>query len=143
MLLLGISLLVLLAGCSKQPPQHRPVSSVDGKVALPLSGIDDGKAHFYTYRHDGKRVNFFVRTDSTGTLSANFDACFTCYKHKKGYRQEGTHLVCNECRMRFRLADEKWDNSSGCSPILIRSSVMDNALIIQASDMEKGAKLFR
>ena len=98
--------------------------------------------HFYTYKHSGKRINFFVRTDGAGALSAYFDACFTCYKNKKGYRVEGTDLVCNECNLSFRLADQRWDNSRGCSPILIKSGIRDKALVIQVSDLEKGARLF-
>lgn len=130
------------SGCEKRPPEHAQVKASAGRIVLPISGVDDGKVHFYTYKHSGKRINFFVRTDGSGALSASFDTCFTCYKFRKGYRDEGTDLVCNECSMRFPLAHEKWDTSRGCSPIHIKSIIEGNTLVIQASDLEKGAKLF-
>jgi len=134
--------LVLLAGCSKQPALYREAPLKGNSIVIPLSEVSDGKPHFYTYRKSGKRINFFVRTDSRGTVSSYFDACFTCYRHKKGYRQEGTDLVCQECGMRFGLAEEKWDPKGGCDPILLKSTITDNSLIIDTALLEKGAKLF-
>ncbi len=141
----AVLLLALAAsflGCSNLPAEHTRVKAVDGAIIIPLSDVSDGMPHFYTYKHAGKRINFFVRTDGAGALSAYFDACFTCFKYKKGYRVEGADLVCNECSLNFRLADERWDNSRGCSPILIKSRLQDKTLVLQTSDLEKGAKLF-
>ncbi len=139
----SLVLLVLLpAGCGNQPAEHKVVTARDGAIRLPVSEVHDGKVHLFTYKKSGKRINFFIRTDGHDDLSAYFDACFTCYKHKKGYRQEGTDLVCNECNMRFRLADEHWDNTQGCSPIALKSRIDNNEVVIMAEDIEKGGKLF-
>ena len=129
-------------GCSKLPVEHNKVTAANNEVRIPVNEVNDGKAHFFTYKKSGKRINFLVRTDGKGNLSTYFDACFTCYKRKKGYRQEGTDLVCNECRMKFRLADEKWDNTGGCSPILLKSIIDKGYLIIKTEDIEKGSRLF-
>ena len=134
--------LMALAGCSKQPALYREAQLKGNSIVIPLSEVNDGKAHFYTYRKSGKRINFFVRTDAHGTISSYFDACFTCYRHKKGYRQEGADLVCQECGMRFGLAEETWDPKGGCDPILLKSTITDNSLIIDTAVIEKGAKLF-
>ncbi len=140
------SLLSLLAisfyGCSGLPAEHQKVTSTGKEIIIPVNEINDGKVHFFTYKKSGKRINFFVRTDGKGNLSAYFDACFTCYKHKKGYRPEGTDLICNECSMKFRLADEKWDNTQGCSPILLKSVIDKGHLIIMTENIEKGGRLF-
>lgn len=130
------------AGCSRLPAEHRILSAANGELRLPLNEVSDGKVHFYTYKKSGKRINFLVRTDGTGELSAYFDACFTCYKHKKGYRDEGTDIICNECSMRFPLADKKWDNTNGCSPILLKSTLRDGFIVLKAEDLERGLKLF-
>lgn len=135
-------ILVFQSGCGKLPAEHKIIKSEEGEIRIHLSEIRDGRAHFFTYKKSGKRINFLVRTDGKDNLSAYFDACFTCYKYKKGYRVEGTDLVCNECNLRFRLADEKWDNSKGCSPILIKSKIGKDSLIIKTDDIEKGGKLF-
>ncbi len=137
-----VFLVLLLAGCGNQPAEHKVVTARDGAIKVPVAEVHDGKVHFYTYKKSGKRINFFIRTDGNDNLSAYFDACFTCYKHKKGYRQEGTDLVCNECNMRFRLVHEHWDNSQGCSPIALKSRIENNEVVIMAGDIEKGGKLF-
>ena len=139
-LLLFFSL--IFYGCSKLPPEHQLITANNSEIKIPVGKVNDGKVHFFTYKKSGKRLNFFVRTDGTGKLSTYFDACFTCYKHKKGYRAEGTDIVCNECIMRFRLADEKFDNTKGCSPITLFSHIDNENIIIKTDDIEKGSKLF-
>jgi uncharacterized membrane protein len=134
--------LLLCGGCGKQPAEHKVVAPRDGAIRIPVNEVHDGKVHFFTYKKSGKRINFFIRTDGKDNLSSCFDACFTCFKHKKGYREEGTDLVCNECSLKFRLADERWDNSGGCSPIALKSRIEKNELVIMTADLEKGQKLF-
>ncbi len=139
---LVLLVLFLAGGCGKQPVEHKVVTLKDGSIRIPVGEVQDGKVHFFTYKRSGKRINFFIRTDGKDNLSASFDACFTCYKHKKGYREEGTDLVCNECNMRFRLADEHWDNSRGCSPIGLKSRIENNEVVIMTEDLERGQRLF-
>lgn len=134
--------LLILQGCGGLPKEHKLVKASDGDIRIPVSEVSDGKVHFFTYKKSGKKTNFFVRTDGKGALTVYFDACLTCHKHKKGYRQEGADIVCNECNMRFRLADEKWDNKDGCSPIFIKTSEVDGFIVISADHLEKGGRLF-
>jgi len=133
--------LTLSAACSNLPKEHKVVTAKEGVITISLSEVNDGKVHFYTHKKSGKRINFFIRTDGTGKLSAYFDACYICYKKKKGYHEEGTDLICNECNLKFRLADEVWENKD-CSPILFKSKLGNNSLTIKTEDIEKGSKLF-
>ena len=135
--------LLILSGCSKKLTQYPDASVHDNKIIVPLRDVRDGKAHFFTYTGGGGQINFFVRTDAKGAVSSYFDACYTCYKHKKGYRQEGSELICNECGMKFGLSDETWPAKGGCDPILLKSTIEGDNLIIEAAVIEKGAKLFR
>jgi uncharacterized membrane protein len=137
-----LTLVALFAGCSKLPVEHQVVEARNGEIRIPVSEVNDGKVHFYTYRESGKRINFFVRTDGTGHISTYFDACFSCYKHKKGYRCEGTDLICNECNEKFRLADERWESNKGCSPIALTSSIGKDFVIVKVGDIEAGERLF-
>ncbi len=137
-----VSLLILLTGCTKQPNLYQEAQIKDDRIVILLSKVSDNKTHFYTYKKSGKRINFFVRTDEKGTVSSYYDACFTCYKHKKGYRQEGSDLICNECSMKFGLHDVKWEEKDGCNPIYLKSAIDGNNLIIETAVIEKGAKLF-
>lgn len=134
--------LLLLTGCGKQPNLYQEAPVKDGKIVIALERVSDKNAHFFTYRKLGKHINFFVRTDAKGTVSSYFDACFTCYKHKKGYHQEGADLICNECSMKFGLFEEKWDEKDGCNPIHLKSSLEGSSLVIETDVIEKGAKLF-
>lgn len=136
-----ILVLILSAACSNLPKEHKVVTAKEGVISIPVSEVNDGKVHFYTYKKSGKRINFFIRTDGTGKLSAYFDACYICYKKKKGYHVEGTDLICNECKLKFRISDEVWENKD-CSPILLKSKLENNNLTIKTGDIEKGSKLF-
>ncbi|MBI5633580.1 MAG: DUF2318 domain-containing protein [Nitrospirae bacterium] len=140
--LIVLTLLLLLTACSKKPNLYQEVQARENRIVIPLSEVSDGKVHFYTYRKSGKHINFFIRTDGKGTVSSYYDACFTCYKKLKGYRQEGSDLVCNECNMKFGIAEEKWDEKDGCNPINLKSAIENNSLVIETAVIEKGAKLF-
>lgn len=139
-----ICLLFLLPACSKLPVEHKVVKAQNGEIRIPLGNINDGGVHFFTYKAEGKRINFLVRTDMTGKLKTHFDAGYACYKKKKGYRVEGTDLVCNGCNMRFNIAEETWKlvEMMDCRPIPFQSNIKDNELIINLKDIEKGKKLF-
>jgi uncharacterized membrane protein len=137
-----ISLLILLTGCGKKPNLYQEAQVRDNRIVIPLKDFSDGKAHFFTYRKSGKHINFFVRTDGKGTVSSYYDACFTCYKKKQGYRQEGSDLICNECSMKFGLADEKWEEKDGCNPIYLKSVIENSNLVIDTAVIEKGSRLF-
>jgi uncharacterized membrane protein len=133
--------LSFLISCSERAAEHRLVKAENGEIRLAVSEFRDGNVHFFTYKKSGRNINFFVRTDGAGNLSTHFDACYTCYKKKKGYRQEGADLVCNECSLRFRLADEKWLHE-GCSPIPLASRIDKGFIVIKAGDIEEGERLF-
>ncbi len=119
------------------------VKAQNGEIRIPVRDVSDGGVHFFTYKAEGRRINFLVRTDRTGSLRTHFNACYACYKNKKGYRVEGTELVCNECNLRYNIADETWKHvGMGCSPIPFQSNIKDNELIINLKDIEKGKRLF-
>lgn len=141
MLLRVMIVLVLVSGCT-QAPKYPVVKAEGDAVRIPLKDVNDGHVHFFTFRSGGKNVNFLVRMDGVGKLHACFDACYSCYKFKKGYRQEGTDVVCNECGTRFRLADEVWKHEGGCAPIGLTSTMSNDSIVISVADLKKGERLF-
>ena len=73
-----MGLFIISGGCSNDlPEEHKVVQARDGVIMIPLKELNDGKVHFYTYKQKGQPINFFVRTDDAGHISACFDACFT------------------------------------------------------------------
>jgi uncharacterized membrane protein len=137
-----VLILLVLFSCSTQEAKY-PVVKADGSIVkIPLKDVSDGRVHFFSFKSGGKNINFFVRMDGAGKLHTCFDACFTCYKFKKGYRVEGTDIVCNECGTKFRLADEVWKDVGGCAPIALPSAINGDFILINASDLKRGEKLF-
>jgi len=139
----GFLLFALSAsGCSGQAPEHTIVIASGNVVKLPLSEVNDGGVHFYTYKFTEKNINFFVRTDGKGNLQTHFDACYSCFKYKKGYVAEGEDVVCIACRLKYNLAVEIWDFIGPCAPINLKSHIKRDWLVIELSRLEKGRNLF-
>jgi len=111
-----------------------------GVVKIPISEVDDGHAHFYSY-NGSKKINFFVLKSSDGVIRAAFDACDVCYGAKKGYRQEGDVMVCNNCGQRFPSVKIN-EIKGGCNPAPLNRRVDGNYLILSPQDVETGAFYF-
>lgn len=129
-------------GCSKQAPEHPLVAPQESVIKLSVNDVNDGFVHFYTYKYNGKNINFFVRTDSRGKLHTHYDACYSCYKYKLGFRITGSDLLCIACNLKYSLYEDVWDFIGPCSPILLRSKVKKGFLIIKLSVIQRGQKLF-
>ena len=123
---------------------HEPYATVqaeDGAVRFPLATFDDQKARHYTYVHNGKPIEFFILKSKDGVVRAAFNACDVCYPFKKGYRQDGDEMVCNNCGRRFP-SNQINEVQGGCNPSPLKRSVEGDALIIQVEDIAAGLKYF-
>ena len=113
----------------------------DGAVRLPLTTFDDYNAHYYTYMHEGRPIEFFVLKSKDGIVRAAFNACDVCFAAKKGYSQDGDYVVCNNCGQRFP-ADEINDVHGGCNPSPLTRVVDGDTLVIPVEDIVKGLSYF-
>jgi len=118
----------------------KTVSAEAGVVKVPLSEVNDGHAHFYSF-NGSKKINFFVLKSSDGVIRAAFDACDVCYASKKGYRQEGDTMVCNNCGQRFPSTKIN-EIKGGCNPAPLDRKVDGSNLIMRTQDIETGAFYF-
>jgi uncharacterized membrane protein len=117
------------------------VKARDGKVSLPVREFDDGRARYYAYKFPEKTVLFFVLKSSDGVLRAAFDACDVCFHEKKGYRQDGDLMVCNNCGLTFpsvRINVEK----GGCNPAPLQRNVVGDNLELLVTEIHKGERYF-
>ena len=136
-------LLIITTACAPdRGPEHPQVFAAGDFVKLPLSEVDDGGVHFYTYKLAEKNVNFLVRTDGKGKLHTHLDACYSCFKYKRGYFQEDADLVCRACRYRYALADEVWEFIQACTPITLKNSKKGDYLLIKVSLLKRAGKFF-
>jgi hypothetical protein len=117
------------------------VQAEQGQVRLALATFDDYKAHYYTYMHEGKPIEFFVLKSKDGTVRAAFNACDVCYLSKKGYTQDGDYVICNNCGRRFP-ANEINVVHGGCNPSGLERTVEGDTLVIQVKDIIGGAGYF-
>ncbi len=117
------------------------VQAEAGEVRLPVSVVGDGQAHFYTYKGNERDVNFFVLRSSDGVIRAAFDACDVCFREKKGYRQVGDLMICNNCGQQFPSVKINVLRG-GCNPAPLERQVEGDYLVLRAADIETGAFYF-
>jgi len=115
----------------------------DGEFTIPASGVTE-KVKFYEYDYNGKTIKFFAVRANDGSIKTGFDACDVCYGSKKGYRQEGDYLVCNNCGKRFAISGLGTENKNpgGCWPGHLPGVVIGENLAVEKSDLEAGVWRF-
>ncbi len=112
-------------------------------VTVALADLEGGKAKFFDYTTTSNTpVRFFAVKSSDGKYRAAMDACDTCFHAKKGYRQEGDFMVCNNCGMKFHsnLINQV---SGGCNPVGVACAVEDGQLVIKNSELESRGSYFQ
>lgn len=112
-----------------------------GDVTIPISQVQDGKAHFYSFDAGGTTVKYFVLADQNGKVRAALDACEVCFAQKKGYHQEGDTMVCNNCGKVFP-SDQINVITGGCNPIPLDKTISGGQLTITAGSLTQGARYF-
>ncbi|MBN1385478.1 DUF2318 domain-containing protein [Candidatus Woesearchaeota archaeon] len=114
-----------------------------GVMSIPTSQISS-TAQFYEYAVNGVAVRFFAVKDSDGSIKTAFDACDVCGAQKKGYRQEGDQMVCNNCGNKYPLSGLGTENTmgGGCWPGFLPSKVQGDSLVINKADLAAGKRRF-
>jgi len=123
---------------------HAPYPQVvaeEGAVRFSLATFDDYKAHYYTYMHEDQPVEFFILKSKDRVVRAAFNACDVCFEAKKGYRQDGDVMVCNNCGRRFP-ANQINVVQGGCNPSPLQRTVEGDSLVIQVEDLVEGLRFF-
>jgi uncharacterized membrane protein len=133
--------LVVIMGPGEESAVAETVA-VGGKVEIPLQDLASGEARFYTYDVSGVPVRYFVMKSPDGQYRAAFDASKECGPFNKGFRQEGTDMVCNKCGEKFASVGINVLTGE-CNPSPIKRNVVGEALVLKTADLERGAKFFR
>jgi uncharacterized membrane protein len=130
---------------AEAPPLLRaggPAVSDRPDVVLAAAQFDDGQARFFTFEAAaGQTVRFFVMKSGDGVIRAAFDACDVCYREKRGYRQQGDHMLCINCGQTFRSTDINV-RQGGCNPAPLDRALADGQVVLKATDLERGAFYF-
>lgn len=134
---------MIQAGARNSAPraEYVTIAAESGEVRIPESMLEENKARYFTFTGNGKTVKFFVLRAEDGAIRVALDACAACYHAKLGYRQEGATMVCNNCGMGFRSTDAG-KVTGGCSPIPVERKSENKMIVLQAAELEAGAKYF-
>jgi uncharacterized membrane protein len=129
-----IASLFLLLG-NGLPTTTGSIVGESNSIKISLSEVST-TAKFYDY----KCIEYFVVKAIDGSVKTAFNACDVCYKSKKGYRQEGNDMVCNNCGNFYPISVLGTKNlkGGGCWPGYLPSSIEGDYLVIQKSDLEEG-----
>jgi hypothetical protein len=101
------------------------------------------EAKWYPYDSDGVEIRFFAVRSNDNEIHVAFDACDVCYEEKKGYRQEGIQMTCNNCDKTFPIKAIGSENmKGGCWPSYLPMSIEDDYIIIKISDLEEKKYMF-
>ena len=114
----------------------------DGTIRFAAADYADGKARFYRMQGQSGPIDFFVVRSQDGVIRAAFDTCDVCYRERKGYRQEGSDMVCNNCDQHFRT-DLVNVVKGGCNPAPLHRQLASDKVVIAVNDIEKGAGYFQ
>lgn len=148
--IVGISIAVLIAialfagfGITGNAIKDQGDTKGQGDIQISLSDISQN-AKWYEYDSNGVTIRFFAVKASDGSIKTGFDACDVCYGSKKGYSQDGSYMVCNNCGNRYPISGLGTENKRprGCWPGYLQSTVNGETLVIKGADLENGRLMF-
>jgi uncharacterized membrane protein len=144
-LFLGTLIFVLFRGPSTGAASwsSAPEAAAAGAdVVLDAAQFDDGQARFYRYATAGGReVKFFVMKSSDGVVRAAFDACDECFRARRGYRQSGDVMICNNCSRTFPSTQINVVKG-GCNPAPIDRDLQGGRVVLRAAALAQGTAFF-
>ncbi|MBU0685274.1 MAG: DUF2318 domain-containing protein [Candidatus Thermoplasmatota archaeon] len=141
--IVGIALYFSFQGSTPGPsPVQAPPPQVESAVRIPVSQLSTS-ATFYTYNSGSTLVRYFGAVGSDGNVHVAADACDVCYSEKKGYRQVGGVMKCNNCGKEFAINSVGTENlSGGCWPSYLPVTISGGDAVIQLSDLKAKSFMF-
>ncbi|PLX67289.1 MAG: DUF2318 domain-containing protein [Denitrovibrio sp.] len=140
-LLLIALIITAIAACGGPKDKYSKIVPNNGTLTIPLTDVNDGNTHYYTVNAGGKDIKFFLVKSNDGVIRAAFDACDVCFPEKKGYRQEGDFVVCNNCGQKFHSSRINVIKG-GCNPSPLARKNVGDSVIISMKDVTTGARYF-
>jgi uncharacterized membrane protein len=116
----------------------------DKDLVIPIAEITEN-AVFYPVELGGTLIEVLAVKAPDGTIRTAFNTCQVCYGSGKGYyKQEGTVLVCQNCKNRFRMSQVEV-RSGGCNPVPIfaaNKTVTDTTITISKEYLTRAKDIF-
>jgi len=114
----------------------------DEEIRIPKVEIT-GEADFYSYDDDGVDIRSFGVRGSDGKEHMAFDACDSCFREKKGYRQVDDVMKCNNCQKEFPINSIGTENEEGgCWPSYLNKTIEGDDVVIKTDDLKEKRGMF-
>jgi len=130
-----------ISACGGSKDKYTKLNPTGGELIIPVSEVNDGNVHYYTVEAGDKEVKIFLLKSNDGVIRAAFDACDVCFPEKKGYRQEGDFVICNNCGQKFHSSRINVFKG-GCNPSPLARKRTGNKIIISMKDINTGTRYF-
>jgi len=117
------------------------VRAAEDSVKIPVKDVSE-TAKFYKIDEGGVTVKYFLIKAPDGSVRAALDACDACYPEKKGYKQAGEFMVCQNCGMKFHVSRVSMVKG-GCNPHPVASTVEGSDVVISKAELASGVKYFK
>ncbi|MFX0174134.1 MAG: Fe-S-containing protein [Candidatus Hodarchaeota archaeon] len=113
------------------------------ELVIQVSSLNS-KAKFYGYNSESTLIKFFAVIGSDNNVHIAFDACDVCYSDKKGYTQDDTVMVCNNCGNKFLITGIGTENlQGGCWPSYLPVDMNTGQIRIKISDIMSKEYMFQ
>ena len=120
-----------------------PISEQKDSVEIPISSIDDGDLHYYSYFSGSTEIKYFVVKGSDGKIHTAFDTCSKLHKPPQGWKQEGDYVVCRDEGCYYPINSIGTGQPGCCWPMDLSHSIEDEKVMIKITDIESGNGYFK
>lgn len=135
----------MLRGGASTPgpvPVQAPPPQTSSTVEILTSDLSSS-AKFYGYDSNGVGMRYFAVQGADGKIHVALDACDVCYAQKKGYRQVGDVMKCNNCGKEFAIGSIGSDNvAGGCWPSYVPVDVQGDKVVLEKSNLDAKRFMF-
>lgn len=115
----------------------------NGLITHATNLFEDGQARHFKFDDaaGGTTITYFILKSTDGVIRAAFDACDVCWAEGKGYVQDGTDMVCQNCGRRFESVKVN-EVQGGCNPAPLLRTIEGDRVVIRADDLKEGRRFF-
>ncbi len=120
------------------PPENYQIE--DNFIIIPLSDVDDGHLHRFSYiAEGGHNVRFIVvKKPRGGSYGLGLDACDIC--GVAGYFERNDDVVCKRCDVVMNKSTIGF--RGGCNPIPFEYEIKDKKIFIDKAVLEREKTIF-
>lgn len=137
--LFAVAVSISLPACSAEDRYPAPPMT-ETEIMLNIADLPLAEPVFFTYRSQGKGINFFAIRFPERVLSF-LDACVNCYPRRKGYAYGNGMVTCRACDTSYSIYKLE-QGIGGCFPIRFDGLVQNGRYVIKRSVLDRHAVKF-